>query len=134
MRKKLILEPRFQTSFALAFVRGVVVALALPGVAAFTTLYLLSENAGVTPSQKTILVDGLNGLVPTYLWTVAGLAVAFAVWGLFLSHRFIGPLYRIESWSEKYLLHQNPGPLKLRSGDELSSVAHVLNRIFNKYH
>jgi hypothetical protein len=132
MRRKLVSNLQFQMAFGLAMARGVIVGLLLPGLAAILALYLMSQHSDLLPEQKTILINGLNSLVVTFVWISLLLGLANGIFGFIISQRFAGPLTRIETWSVQHLMKQKPGALKIREKDELSGVAKALNRIVSK--
>jgi hypothetical protein len=113
--------------------RGIVVGLILPGAAVVFSLYLMSQHADLLPEQKTILINGLNRLVMSFLFISAILVVVNALFGIFISQRFAGPLTRIETWSIQHLMNEKPAPLKVREKDELGSIVKALNKIISKY-
>lgn len=132
MRRKLVSNLQFQMAFGLAMARGVIVGLLLPGLSAILALYLMSQHSDLLPEQKTILINGLNNLVVTFVWISLLLGLVNGVFGFLISQRFAGPLTRIETWSMQHLMKKNPGTLKIRDKDEFSGVAKALNRIVSK--
>ena len=132
MRRHLIIEPRFQAGFTFAFVRGVLLAVAVPAIISFVTVQMLSKNPGLTDAQRLTL-DTLTHQVVMLFVAVSGILGAIsAAAGLFLSHRYAGPLKRVESWTARHLLGESPDDLVLRPGDELAAVAEGLSRIMKQ--
>ncbi len=132
MRRSFITHPRYQIGFVLAFVRGVLVAMAIPGFMLFFTLYLLAQDPSLTFYQKAILLEGSNRMVMIFFKCATVTAGVFALIAAYLSYKYAGPIRRIEDWLVQYVTHAFAHPLTLRPRDELSTVAKLLNRILER--
>jgi hypothetical protein len=132
VRRRIIIEPHFQTSFTLSFVRGVLLSVCVPAATIFIGVLIVSNNRGLTPDQHEALLQAIRRLGTFFLLAAFIIAAISAVVGLLLSHRYAGPLKRVESWAARYLLGENVGPLKLRPGDEMVPMTEMLTRILEK--
>lgn len=132
MRRRLITHPRFQFSFTFAYVQGIFLALTIPAVALFFAFYYVAKDPIVTVPQRAVLIQTLNSAVSVFLGLLGGAALIFAAVGLYRSYKFIGPLRRVEEWASKHLRTGEMGEIKLRDGDEILSVIHVLYRVIGK--
>ena len=68
---------------------------------------------------------------------IIALAVPVAlllIWiiALELSHRIVGPLYRMEKELDERINEQRSGPIKLRKKDEFKALADRLNKLLGK--
>ena len=129
VRRRLIIEPRFQRGFTLAFLRGVLLAIAIPGLVAFFAVQVIGNNPNLSDAERIVLSTATKHALLLYLAGAGVLGALSAVVGLLLSHRYAGPLKRIESWSARHLLGEPIEDLVLRPGDELTGVAATLAQI-----
>lgn len=129
IRRHLIIEPRFQLGFTLAFVRGMLLAVSAPAVTIILTVVIIAKNPSLSAVQREALDRASCQLVLLFGIGAVLLAVASAVVALLLSHRYAGPLKRVESWAARHLLGEPVDELVLRPGDELAPTASALSRI-----
>ena len=54
------------------------------------------------------------------------------VLSLHLSHRFVGPLYRIENILRNTIVNGKPPAIRIRENDELHDLVDLLNRLIEK--
>lgn len=77
------------------------------------------------PVIKKINFILLVGLPPIFL--------ALIIWGIILSHRFAGPLERLESDLKKILeTSDHKKRIKLRKNDDVKPIADEINKILDK--
>jgi hypothetical protein len=132
VRRHLIIEPKFQVAFTLAFVRGLVLSIAIPAAFTFLAVQIFAKTATLTDAERLAITSASQSLALVMVLASGALGAISAVVGLLLSHRYAGPLKRIESWAARHLLGEPVEPLILRPGDELSSVASTLARIMKQ--
>jgi ABC-type Fe3+ transport system permease subunit len=130
LRRRLIIEPRFQAAFTFAFVRGVLVAVVLPAAVMFLGVAVVANNLDLSAAQQEALSAATHRLILVSVIAAVFLTILSALVGLILSHRYAGPLKRVESWSARILLGEPAGPLRLRPGDEMVPIATVLDKLF----
>jgi|WetSurMetagenome_2_1015567.scaffolds.fasta_scaffold122477_1 hypothetical protein len=70
------------------------------------------------------------GLVAGFFLVIFGYIALLSVSVINLSHRLIGPLYRIESIIKEALETGKAPAIKLRKNDELQDTVELLNRFF----
>lgn len=133
MRRQYITHPKFQTSFTLSFVVGILIILTVLGYRSIATLYLLSKDPFLTYAQRSGLVGGASHLAVFIMILAFIFLVVFTLLGIFLSYKFVGPLSRVETWVEKNIEGEPLEPLTLRKGDELKPLVSVLARLFKKF-
>lgn len=132
MRRHLLIEPRFQAGFTFAFVRGVLLAIAVPAAVSFLTIQMLSKNPTLTDAERLTVLSLSHQVLILFVIVSGVLGALSAVAGLILSHRYAGPLKRVESWAARHLLGEPVDELVLRPGDELAGVAEGLSRILKQ--
>jgi hypothetical protein len=132
IRRRLIIEPKFQAGFTFAFVRGVLVAVAIPAVFTFVAIEIFANNPALNDGERMALTMATHRLLIVFVLASAVLGALSALIGLLLSHRYAGPLKRIESWSARHLLGEPVEELVLRPHDELTNVSATLARIMKQ--
>jgi len=132
VRRHLIIEPRFQTGFTLAFVRGLLVAVAIPALLTFLTIGIIAKNPALTDAQRLAFSSAERHLLIIFVSATGILGALSAIVGLFISHRYAGPLKRVESWAARHLLGEPVEELVLRPGDELIGMSESIARIMKK--
>ena len=125
IRRRFVTEPRYQRRFTLSLLRGFALAALLPACVSIATFLAAAGRAGA--AHHAALVAGLPGAVGWFCLAAFALGGATALVGVYLSHKYVGPLHRVESWSARFLLGQPPEKLTLRPGDELIGVAAALS-------
>lgn len=74
----------------------------------------------------TLITSGL------FLIFAAVAILAGALLSLNLSHKFVGPLYRIELMLKEILDTDKPLEIRIRQDDELQFLTELLNRLIEK--
>lgn len=133
-RRRYVTHPRFQFSFVMAFVFGMLFIVAAIGGSASYTLLLLAKESGLTVEQQTTLLTEGRDLIAALINISIPALLFFGAIGFFLSYRFVGPIDRLEHWVDLHLRGKHPHALKLRSDDELGPLAKILDQILNKKH
>ena len=80
------------------------------------------EQLSAEAMQKFIMAIGLGSLV-----CVAIIGTAAAVWAMLLSHRYEGPIARINLHLRDIIEGRATGPLKIRKRDEVHELVENLN-------
>jgi signal peptidase II len=131
-RKKLFVDPSFQTHYIIILVITAAVNAFMIGIYSFAFLgiYITKADTLENLSRSKILTDfgvGLLILEVCYLIVVTWL-------GLYFSHRAAGPIFAFENFTEK-LLSKNKREteiemLKLRRNDHFKVLEKIANRLF----
>ena len=76
------------------------------------------------------VIDKINGVlivgIPVALLIVAWLSIA-------ISHRFVGPIERLDADLEKILAGDRGHRVRLRKNDDLKSVAEKINQLLDRF-
>jgi hypothetical protein len=119
-RRRYVTDARYQFRFTISLLRGLALAISIPACILLAVFLAVARTA--PPASKAALLSGLPSAIGLFLVVAASLVAASILIGIVLSHRYVGPLKRVEAWSARYLLGQPAGKLTLRKGDELSDI------------
>ena len=129
MRRDFFPQPNFQVPFIRAFVISAAGIVALLGVCGLTSLYFLSNSPMLSPSQKLIIDTEIKTFFWALMLMVIFVSMVFALIGFYFSHRFIGPLIRLEGWVRHFIQKSLNQPLKVRPKDDLVDMVASINQI-----
>ena len=132
MRRKYVTHPHFQFAFTSSFVLGVISIFLILGGLTVAMLYLLSGDPALTAQQQMFLSSETLKLVYVLAFAAVLLLLIFIFVGLYMSYKFVGPLYRLESWLADRIANRDFLPLTLRPGDELEKVVIAINRLIQR--
>ena len=135
-RKKIFTNKRVQLKYLILLV----VSMAVPLIFVIGCMYylifsIMAEQLGIPESIaynlfpvvkkiNTILAIGLPPLFLLVIW-----------WGTVLSHKFAGPLERVEKELNKVThSHDFSHRLHLRRNDDLKSIANAINKLLDSLH
>lgn len=129
IRKKKIVNPRYQFKFAFFIVGFLLLYSLVLGTAIFLPLSMeMQATASVEDQARVALVVlGLHDK----LWPSLGGVLFLSFWGAILySHRIVGPLVRLEKTvNESFLKGDFTKRIRFRKKDELKEVEVVFNRL-----
>ncbi len=78
--------------------------------------------------DSDVLLSSMSGLLVTNLLvTLAVLVPLMRVFGILITHRVAGPVYRFEQHLSSIARGEDPGPCTLRKGDELRELCEIIN-------
>ena len=80
------------------------------------------NGAGLSPMQL--------GMIVGFFLIIFGYIAILSIFVINLSHRLVGPLYRIESIIKEAMETGKAPAIKLRKNDELQETVDLLNRFF----
>ena len=124
-RRRTLINPRIQLKLTATFLGVALIGLFLQSqlfAHQLTTQIAERPEAGLTTAAVMPLV--LRTLLLSLLWVVP---LTFAV-GILATFRLAGPLYRIEQHLSAVARGEEPGPCRLRDGDQLKELCELLNR------
>jgi len=130
-RKRYLIAAKFQLKYA-----GLILLLmfAIAGLCAYvvyyTTLVLLGEKlANVYPQGQLVhIVKTVNIRLLASMVLVSPMVVAF---GILLSHKIAGPMYRIERFLNDMAAGDYTTRLTLRKSDEFTGLAAAINNVLD---
>ncbi|MEW6071987.1 MAG: hypothetical protein AB1726_05230 [Planctomycetota bacterium] len=89
----------------------------------------LSELSGTMPEGGSHLMAVLPELpIEILVFSFGMILPLITAVGIFITHRIAGPVYRFEQHLGQVARGEDPGPCRLRRGDELQDLCEVLNQ------
>ena len=135
-RKKILANRRVQFKYLMLLILSMAVPLLFAiGCLYYLVFTLLAEQLGIPESIaynlfpvvkkiNAILAIGLPPLFLLLIW-----------WGTVLSHRFVGPIERIEKELHKIThTHDFSHRLHLRKNDDIRPIADAINKLLDSLH
>jgi len=98
----------------------------------YLIFYLMAEQLGIPESIAYNITPVLNKINLILLLGLPGIIIALLFWGLLISHRIAGPVYRLEKELDKISKGNFSLRIKFRKKDELASVAEGINKVLDK--
>lgn len=87
------------------------------------------DQAGVPldHSSRVLLRDQSTMMTEIFFVTSALATVIISVWGLYITHRIAGPIYRLEAHCRQMAQGEAHGPVRFREGDFFPELAEAFN-------
>jgi len=132
-RRQYLVNPGFQLRFMLYLSIAVSIGLAILYLSNYFYFDVLSSEGrelGLDPSHPyyEFIQDQRRLLNRTYLIVSVAVFIGLMIFGLFLSHRVAGPIYRIESYLKQVTKGEvHLRPVTLRKGDFFPELADIVN-------
>ena len=98
----------------------------------YLIFYLMAEQLGIPESIAYNITPVLGKINLILLLGLPLIVIALLLWGLFISHRIAGPIYRLEKELAKIAGGDFSLRIKLRRKDELVSIAEGINRVLDR--
>ncbi len=128
MRRTFLINRRLQFKYAMMIGGVLAVVLLLMEAHVFLVLRMVEPDV-----LNPILLEPLRSL---QLWMLAsGVIFMFVIpiLSIFVSHKIAGPLFRFEKTLREAIHSEGPiQPIHLRKGDELQSLADLINQLLSK--
>lgn len=126
-RKFRLLRPALQLRLMAAFGSIGLLALGLQFLLFYravgeASLEMGSADAAVIEELSTQLLIGLFASVAILLPLVLAIGTSIVL-------RFVGPIYRFETWIGQVLRGEDPGPCRLRKGDDLVELCALIDTL-----
>ncbi|MFH0945684.1 MAG: hypothetical protein V2A76_10845 [Planctomycetota bacterium] len=126
-RKKRLIEPRLQLTFALTFLATATTGIL---VSSCITCYLLDKLASNLPNDGEVVRGLTSGaLTQSALLTSLLLVPACLIIGTAVTFRIVGPLHRFRHFLREVADGKRPEQCRLRKKDELQDFCDLLNRV-----
>ncbi|MEO5668904.1 MAG: hypothetical protein ABIR96_12665 [Bdellovibrionota bacterium] len=131
-RKKFLINPDFQISVIKQMLVLACAVIAIFYSASFYHFWSLKQQGLAMGLPAThvffqFLRDQQDTMDLFFLFTSIATIVAIVGFGIFLSHRVAGPLFRMKQYLDKDLDAAEPALLKFRDGDYFPEIAESLN-------
>ena len=129
MRRTFLINKKLQGKYALMIGGVLTFVLALMEAHAFLVIRMIQPEFG-----DPVLLEPLKSL---QLWMLASgliFIIVIPVLSIFISHKIAGPLFRFEKTLREALESKGPvPPIHLRRGDELQSLADLINQLLDRF-
>ena len=124
-RSQKLVEPRLQLKFAAVFLTTAAAVVLAQGFGLFFTLDRL---AGTLPNDGHMVQMEVSSIIQrNCLLTLALVAPLSLIVGVLTTFRVVGPLYRFRIYLRELVAGTDPGPCRVRQGDELQDLCELLN-------
>jgi len=132
-RRRYFIKSGLQTRY----LKLIILAIALPTFLFAVCLYylifyLMAEQLGIPESIAYNITPVLTKINFILLLGLPIIVIVLLWWGIFISHRIAGPVYRLEKELDKISKGNFSLRIKFRKKDELSSVAEGINKVLDK--
>lgn len=133
MRINLFTKNRLQLKYLML----IVVAMLVPSLLVGSCLYyfiftVMAEQLAIPESIAMNLIPVLDKINAILVVGLIPLFMLLFIWGLILSHRFLGPIERLERDLDKILAGDLSVRLKVRDKDDLKDIIDKLNKVLDK--
>ena len=92
----------------------------------------MAEQLGIPESIAYNITPVLNKINVILLIGLPVISILLLFWGLVISHRIAGPVYRLEQDLKKIAEGDFSLRIKLRKKDEFASIAKAINKVLDK--
>ena len=132
-RKGYFIKSRLQ----IRYLRLILVAIILPvflfsACLYYLVFYLMAEQLGIPESIAYNITPVIKKINLILLFGVPIISAVILFWGLLISHRIAGPLYRLEKELDRISKGDFSLRLKIRRNDELGPIVKGINKILDE--
>lgn len=134
MRINLFTKNPLQLRYLLLIIMAMIVPALVVGSCLYYFIFTVMAEQLAIP--EAIAINLIPVLYKVNFILVIGLVPLFILlflWGLILSHRFVGPLQRIEKELDKILEGDTSIRFKVRDKDDIKSIVDKLNIVLEKF-
>ena len=115
----------------------IIIAMLVPTLIMGSYLYyfiftIMAEQLAIPEIIAINLIPVLNKVNVMLIVSLIPLFILLFLWGLIVSHRFAGPLERIEKDIDKILEGDTSVRFKVRDKDDMKSIVDKLNKLLDK--
>lgn len=132
-RKRFLVKKELQ----FRYLRLILIAIILPTLLVVGCLYylvfsLMAEQLGIPESIAYNLTPVFKKVNFILLFGVPIISILLLFWGLLISHRIAGPIYRLEKELDRIAKGDLSVRIKIRRKDELHSIAEGINKVLDR--
>ena len=132
-RMKWFMRHPIQAKYLLLVLVAMLAPMLLIGVCFYTLVFQLMARQLVFPeaifANLVPVIERINNLLA---WTLPALALVILWCALMISHRFAGPVERIEEGLDRILSGDKHHRVRLRKNDDLKGVADRINALVRR--
>ena len=133
MRIQFITNKPLQFKFLLLIMVSMLIPLILVGGCLYYLIFtLVAEQLGIPESIAYNLFPVIKQINLILLVGIPPVVIFLLLWGMFLSHKFIGPLIRIEKEIKK-IADSGDGSkrIRVRRNDAIKPIADAINKLLD---
>lgn len=125
------------TKLQFRYLMLVIISMLVPTLIVGSCLYyfiftIMAEQLGIPEAIAINLIPVLNKINFMLITGLIPLFILLFLWGLILSHRFSGPLERIEKDLNKILEGDTSIRFKVREKDDIRGIVDKLNKLIER--
>jgi len=135
-RRKYLIEPRIQLSITIYILSFILITSIFMYVSIWLSLNA-SQNQSERLSQGCLLLiknnySDIRSLLNTVFISNSVFAIIFAVvGGILVSHRIVGPIYRLRNVMTQLKANESPDTTQLRKNDNFQDLIPLLRELLN---
>jgi len=134
IRTKYYTGSHIQVHYLILLMASMILPLILVGACLYYLMFtIMAEQLGIPEYIAYNLMPVLEKINLMLLVSVPPIFLILIIWGVVLSHRFAGPLERLEA-ELKSVYHSGDYSkrIRLRKGDDIRPIADVVNKLLDK--
>jgi len=134
LRTKFLTGSRVQLRYLALVMISMIVPTAFVGGCLYYLIFnIMAEQLGIPEHIAYNLLPVLEKINIILVIGVPPLLLLLIAWGIILSHRFVGPIDRLQNEITKIIEAKEYGHrIRLRKHDDLKPVADTINRLLDK--
>lgn len=133
MRTRLFRGTKLQFKYLMLVVISMLVPTLIVGSCLYYFIFtIMAEQLGIPEAIAINLIPVLEKINFMLITGLIPLFILLFLWGLILSHRFSGPLERIEKDLDKILEGDTSIRFKVREKDDIRSIVDKLNKLIER--
>ena len=133
MRLKYIMRNKLQLKFLALILLSILIPLFIVGGCLYYVMFqIMAEQLGIPESIAANLIPVLNKINLLLLLALPLVLILIFFVAIFLTHRLVGPLDRLERDLVKIASGDYSVRLTLRKDDDLKPMSEIINKIVNK--
>jgi len=134
MRRNLFTARTVQARYLILIIIAMIVPALIVGSCLYYFIFtVMAEQLAIPESIAMNLIPVLKKINTMLVVGLVPLFVLLFLWGLMLSHRFAGPLERVEEDLDKILEGDYSVRFKVRKKDDIKNIVNKLNRLLEKF-
>ena len=134
MRTRYLTGSRIQLRYLVLLMVSMVVPLVFAGGCLYYLIFtIMAEQLGIPEYIAYNLFPVIKKINLILLVSIPPIFLVLAAWGIILSHRFAGPLERLEKELKRILKHGDyKSRIGLRKNDDIRPIADEINNLIDK--
>ena len=134
LRTKYLTGSRIQLRYlALLLISMIVPLIFAVGCLYYLIFNIMAEQIGIPEYIASSLIPVVNKINIILLIGLPPLFLILILWGIVLSHRFTGPMERLEREIKRIVEHgEHSHRIKLRRNDDMKPVADAINELLER--